>query len=145
MIIKKIDPVHGGVFPGRHTTRRKYWQEWPSLPAMPISTATSCIPCTLFMAWASTAAKKWSGICKAVRRPMATPGQHNGRCTSPFPARDRRRTKSKLCRHRTCRDARVWHGQTAVFRLLPPRHRKQPRPHSHDEGDGQGPSDFRPL
>ncbi len=96
MIIKKIDPVHGGVFPGAAYNEKKVLAGVAELAGHANIDGNFLHTLHTFMALASTAAKKWSGICKAGRRPMATRGQHNGRCTSPFPARDRRRTKSSL-------------------------------------------------
>ena len=80
MIIKKIDPVHGGVFPGAAYNEKKVLAGVAELAGHANIDGN-------FLHTLHT---------KAGRRPMATRGQHNGRCTSPFPARDRRRTKSSL-------------------------------------------------
>ena len=72
MIIKKIDPVHGGVFPGAAYNEKKVLAGVAEL------------------AGHANIDGNFLHTLHTIR------GQHNGRCTSLFPARDRRRTKSSL-------------------------------------------------
>ncbi len=111
MIIKKIDPVHGGVFPGAAYNEKKVLAGVAELAGHANIDGN-------FLHTLHTLHTVGIDCSKEVERYLQSRSQAYGNTRStqwqgaPRPFLQRTgEEQSAACRHRTCRDARVWHGQ----------------------------------